>query len=155
MELVEATENDIDALIERWYTLATSMEEYDELNELVYTDVEDVPADGFKKYLDADNITPYLIVNEGDTIGFVVLQEGHHPSRRYSAYLRLVDLYIDEDQRNRGYGTAVVAQVKELARGQGYDHLKVSCEWENEDARRFYRNMGFRPKQVEHIQSLK
>jgi len=154
MELVEATESDIDALIDRWYALATSMEEYDELNELVYSDVEDVPPDGFKNYLDDDEVTIYLIVDEGGTIGYVILQQGRHPSRRYSDYLRIVDLYIDEDRRDRGYGKAVVEQVKEVARDEGYDHIKVSCEWDNEGARRFYRNTGFRPKQVEYVQSL-
>ena len=154
MELVEATESDIDALIDCWYALATSMEEYDELNELVYSDVEDVPPDGFKNYLDDDEVTIYLIVDEGGTIGYVILQQGRHPSRRYSDYLRIVDLYIDEDRRDRGYGKAVVEQVKEVARDEGYDHIKVSCEWDNEGARRFYRNTGFRPKQVEYVQSL-
>lgn len=154
MELVEATESDIDALIDRWYALATSMEEHDELNELVYSDVEDIPPDGFKNYLDDDEVTIYLIVSEDGTIGYVILQEGHHPSRQYSDFLRIVDLYIDEDRRDRGYGNTVVEHVKELARDQGYDHLKVSCEWDNKDARRFYRNTGFQPKQVEYVQSL-
>ena len=130
------------------------MEEYDELNELVYSDVEDIPSDGFKNYLDDDEVTIYLIVSEDGTIGYIILQEGHHPSRQYSDFLRIVDLYIDEDRRDRGYGNTVVEHVKELARDQGYDHLKVSCEWDNEDARRFYRNTGFRPKQVEYVQSL-
>ena len=127
------------------------MEEYDELNELVYSDVEDIPPDSFKNYLDDDGVTIYLIVNEDGTIGYVILQEGHHSSRQYSDFLRIVDLYIDEDRRDRGYGKTVVEHVKELARDQGYDHLKVSCEWDNEDARRFYRNTGFRPKQVEYV----
>ena len=154
MELEEATEDDIDALIDRWYSLATSMERYDELNQLVYSDVDEVPGDGFQTHLDAEDITDYLIVHENDTIGYVILREGHHPSRRYSDYLRIVDLYIDEGWRDRGYGKAVVERVTEIARDQGYDHLKVSCEWDNEDARRFYRETDFRPKQVEYVQSL-
>ncbi|SNR25772.1 Acetyltransferase (GNAT) family protein [Halorubrum vacuolatum] len=124
------------------------------MNELVYSDIEDIPPDGFKNYLDNDEVTIYLIVDEGGTIGYVILQEGHHPSRRHSDFFRIVDLYIDEDRRDRGYGKTAGEQVKELARDQGYDHIKVSCEWENEDARRFYRNTGFRPKQVEYVQSL-
>lgn len=155
MELVEATEDDIDALVDRWYSLAKSMETYDELNRLAYTGVDDVPSDGFQTRLDAEDVTDYLIVHENDTIGYVVLREGHHPSRRYSDYLRIVDLYVDEGWRDRGYGKAVVTRVKEIARDQGYDLLKVSCEWENKDARRFYGDSGFRPKQVEYVQSVR
>lgn len=154
MELVEATEDDIDILIDRWYSLAKSMEAYDELNQLVYTDVDDVAKDGFLNHLDAEDITDYLIVHENETIGYVILREDRHPSRQYSDYLRIVDLYIDEDQRNRGHGTAVVDRIKEVARDRGCDHLKVSCEWQNEDARRFYQDTDFRPKQVEYVQPL-
>jgi GNAT superfamily N-acetyltransferase len=154
MELVEATEDDLDALVDRWYSLASSMESYDELNELVYADVDDVSADGFRERLDAEDVTDYLVVHENETIGYVVLQDGHHPSRQHSQYLRIVDLYIDEGWRSRGHGTAVIERVKEIARRQGCDHLKVACEWENEGARRFYRETEFRPKQVEYAQPL-
>jgi len=155
MELVEATTEDLDALVDRWYSLAESMESFDDLNELVYADADDVPEDGFRDQLDDERITDYLIVHESETIGYVKLREGHHPSREYSHYLRIVDLYIDEDRRNRGHGTDVVERVKEVARDRDCDHLKVSCEWQNEDARRFYRDTGFRPKQVEYAQPLK
>jgi ribosomal protein S18 acetylase RimI-like enzyme len=65
-----------------------------------------------------------------------------------------VNIAIDEAHRNRGHGTAVVERAKALARDRGCDHLKVSCEWNNDAARRFYRNTGFRPKQVDHAQPL-
>lgn len=154
MDLVEATEDDLEALVDRWYSLAKSMEAYDELNELAYEDVDDVPDDGFRAHLEDDDITDYLVVHEDETIGFVTLREGHHPSREYSHYLRVVNLAIDEEQRNRGHGSRVLEHVEELARERGCDHLKVSCEWENEGARRFYRETGFRPKQVDYAQPV-
>lgn len=154
MELTEATADDLQALVDRWYSLASSMEQFDELNELVYTDVGDVPPDGFRDRLDDEGITDYLIRHENETIGYVTLREGHHRSRKYSQYLRIVDLHIDEGRRNRGHGTAVVERVEAMAREQGCDHLKVSCEWDNEDARRFYRESGFRQKQVDYAQPL-
>ena len=154
MKLVEATAADLDALVERWYALARSMEAYDELNRLTYDDVDEVPEDGFRTHLDDESVTDYLVVHEGKTVGFLTLSAGQHPSRQYSQYLRIVNLAIDDDHRNEGHGTAVVDQVKELARDRGCDHLKVSCEWENEDARRFYHEAGFQPKQVDYAQPL-
>ncbi|WP_440764928.1 GNAT family N-acetyltransferase [Natronorubrum sp. DTA7] len=154
MKLVEATANDLDTLVDRWYDLAAGMEEHSELNELVYPDVHEVPDDGFRAHLDNEDITDYLIVHDDETIGFVTLREGRHPSRQYSKYLRIVNIAIDEDDRSRGHGTAVVERVKELARERGCDHLKVSCEWQNEGARRFYRNADFQPKQVDYAQPL-
>lgn len=142
MDLVEATEDDLNALVDRWYSLGKSMESYDELNELVYTNADDVPKDGFRSHLESEETAYYLIVHENETIGYVLLQEGQHLSRQYSSYLRIVDLHIDEDRRNRGHGTAVVERVKQMACNRGCDYLKVSCEWQNEDARRFYRDTG-------------
>ncbi|WP_435064779.1 GNAT family N-acetyltransferase [Halobaculum sp. EA56] len=154
MELVEATAADLDALVERWYDLATAMAEHSELNELAYADVEAVPDDGFRAHLADDEVTDYLVVHDGETIGFLTLREGRHPSRTHSRYLRIVNVAIDEEHRGRGHGTAVVDRVKGLARERGCDHLKVACEWENEGARRFYRDAGFRPKQVDYARPL-
>lgn len=154
MELIEATAENLDTLVERWYTLASSMEEYDKLNELTYADVNAVSGDGFRTLLDEEAVTIYLIVHEGEVIGYVTLREGHHPSRKYSQYLRIVDLAIDEGHQNQGHGTEVVDRVKELAQDWGCDHLKVSCEWHNKGARRFYRETGFRPKQVDYALPL-
>lgn len=154
MELTEATAENLDELVGRWFTLAKSMEAYDELNELRYTEVGEVPDDGFRALLDEDDVTIYLVAHEEEPIGYVTLREGHHSSREYSRYLRIVDVIIDEEHRGQGHGTAVVERVKELARDRGCDHLKVSCEWQNEDARRFYREAGFRPKQVSYAQTV-
>lgn len=153
MELVEATADDLDALAERWYELAKSMAEFAELNELAQVETGDI-ADAFRAHLDDEDTTDYLVVHDGDTIGFLTLSEGRHPSRRYSRYLRIVNLAIDEGSRNRGHGTAVVERVRTLARERGCDHLTVACEWDNEGARRFYRDAGFRPKQVDYAQPL-
>lgn len=154
MELLEATADDLDTLVERWYVLATAMADHDELNELVYPDVEAVPEDGFREHLDDEDVTDYLVVHDGETIGFLTLREGRHPSRRYARYLRVVNLAIDEGHRGRGHGTGVLERVEGIARERGCDHLKVACEWHNEGARRFYRDAGFRPKQVEYALPL-
>ncbi|WP_049996199.1 GNAT family N-acetyltransferase [Halococcus sediminicola] len=154
MKLIEATAEDLDAIVDRWYSLAKSMEAYSELNELSYADVDEVSDDGFRAHLDDEEVTDYLIVHETESIGFLTLREGYHSSREYSHYLRIVNLAIDEDRRNRGHGSEVVDLVKEIARDRGCDHLKVSCEWHNKDARRFYHDTDFRPKQVDYAQSL-
>lgn len=154
MELVEATADDLDGLVARWYDLAKTVENYSELNEIVYTDADEVPEDGFREHLDDEAITDYLVVRDDVTIGFLTLREGRHPTRRYSRYLRIVNLAIDETHRDQGYGTAVIERVKEVASERGCDHLKVSCEWQNEGARQFYRDTGFEPKQVDYVQPV-
>ena len=154
MELVEAGEGDLDALIERWYDLATAMEEHSELNEIAYEDAGSVPDDGFRAHLDDPETTDYLAVDDGETVGFVTLETGDRPSRERGRYLDVVNLEIDADHRNEGYGTAVLERVAAMARDDDRDYITVSCEWENEGARRFYRDAGFEPKQVTYARSL-
>jgi len=154
VHLVEATDSDLDALVDRWYDLAREMEQYDELNELSYERRAAVPDDGFRALLDDDSVSNYLVAHDGETIGFLTLREGEHPSREQARYLRIENLAIDEAHRNRGHGTAVVERVRELARERDCDQLKVGCEWHNEGARRLYRSLGFRPKQVQFAQSV-
>lgn len=154
MELVEASPEDIDALVKRWYSLAEAMEAYDELNELAYEGLDDVSGDGFRAHLTDDDVTDYLVVHDDVTIGFVTLRESHHPSRRHARSLRIVNLMLDEGYRNQGHGTAVVERVADIASESGCDSVVASCEWHNEDARRFYRDVGFRPKQVDFARQI-
>jgi ribosomal protein S18 acetylase RimI-like enzyme len=154
MELVEATEDDLDALVERWYGLATSMEAYSELNELDSENASEVSDDGFRAHLDDPSITDYLVAVDGDTVGFVTVETDRHPSRERSEYLDIVNLAIDEEHRNRGYGTEVLDRVAAMARDRECDYLTVSCEWRNDGARRFYRDAGFEPKRVTYARPL-
>lgn len=154
MELVEAGVDDLGELVDRWYSLATAMESYDELNAVRYDSVSDVPDDGFRSHLDDDQITDYLVVLEDEPIGFVTLREGHHPSREYAKYLQIVNIAIDDGHQNQGHGSAVIDRVVEMGRDRGCDYLTVSCEWQNDGARRLYRETGFRPKQVEYARPL-
>ena len=154
MELVEADEDDLDALVERWYELATAMESYSALNEITYGDAAAVPDDGFRAHLDDPATTDYLVVVDGETVGFVTLETGERPSRERGRYLDVVNLDIDPEHRNEGYGTAVLDRVETMAREADRDYLTVSCEWNNDGARRFYRDAGFEPKQVTYARSL-
>ena len=154
MQLTEATEEDIPKLVEYWYALASGMEQYSEFNEVAYDGIEDVPEDGFVRHLEDDDVTDYLIEDAGESVGFVTLREGNHPSRTYAKYVHIVNLFVTPDSRNQGYGSQVVEAVTELARADGCDHLKVSCEWENEGARRFYEDIGFEEKQVTFVQKI-
>ncbi|ELZ36526.1 GCN5-like N-acetyltransferase [Halorubrum saccharovorum DSM 1137] len=154
MELVEATEADLDALVERWYDLATSMEPYSELNELAFEEATAVPDDWFRAHLDDPSVTDYLVVVDGDAVGFVTVKSGRRPSRKRSRYLKIVNLAVDEEHRNRGYGTEVLDRVAAMARDQDRDYVTVSCERGNDGARRFYRDSGFEPKRVTFVRSL-
>jgi RimJ/RimL family protein N-acetyltransferase len=154
MELVEATEDDVDTLVTLWFDLATDMERYSTLNRLSYSDADDVPEEPFREQFEHEDVTILLLEDGGVTVGFLTLRRGRHPSREHSQYLEIVDLFVDEEHRNRGYGSEAVEWVKERARQDGCDHLDVGCEWNNRGARRFYEACGFTEKQVQFTYRL-
>lgn len=154
MQFVEADETALGTLTELWYALATEMESYSDLNNLVYTSVDEVSEDGFRRQLESDSVSNVLLQESGETIGFLTLSEGTHPSREYSEYVKLINLFVKPEHRNQGYGTEAVEWVKERAAERGCDHLKVSFEVENDGARRFYGGHGFEEKQIESVYRL-
>jgi len=154
MHCIEADETAVETLTEMWYTLATEMEVYSDLNELIYSTVDEVPETGFRRQLESDSVTNFLLQESGETIGFLTLSDGTHPSREYGEYLKLVNLFVKPGHRNQGYGTEAVEWVKEQAAERGCDHLKVSFEVANDGARRFYGRHGFEEKQIESVYRL-
>jgi len=153
MELAAATREDVETLAEYWHALATEMEPYSDLNEIAYDDAEPAEA-GFERLLDSEETEIYLLVADGDEIGYLLLREGDHPSRTYSEYLDLVDLYVAPDHRDSGHGSDALDAVERLARDRGVDYVEVSCEWVNDGARRFYEDNGFEPKQVTYARRV-
>jgi ribosomal protein S18 acetylase RimI-like enzyme len=154
MELVEATEDDVDMLAELWFALATDMEQYSELNRLSYSTGDEVPGASFEEQIEREDVT-VLLLREGDaTLGYLTLRRGTHPSRVHADYLHIVDLFVDEAYRSHGYGSEAVERVKKMAQERGCDYLKVSCERNNAGARRFYEDCGFEEKRVQYTYRL-
>ena len=153
MELVKADREDVDALAERWFSLASEMERYSALNDLAV----ELPAEasgGFERQLDSDDTAVYLIEAEGSTVGYLTLRTGERPSRERSRYATVVDLFVDPAHRNRGHGSEAIQAAKRIAAERGAEYVTVSCEWGNDDARRFYEECGFEEKRVTFAQRL-
>jgi GNAT superfamily N-acetyltransferase len=153
MELVRARNDDVDVLADLWYSLASEMVEYSELNELT-ADVRERAWDGVTGWIQRDDTTVFLIKIDSTTIGYVLLEEGERPSREHSEYTKIVDLFVEADYRNQGHGSEVIDLLKERAREGNSDYLEVSCEWNNVDARRFYEDTGFTEKRVTFVREL-
>lgn len=153
MELVEATRADVDELAEYWFALASGMEQYSELNELAVERPAEARA-GFEQQLDREDTTVFLIQTEGTSVGYLMLREGTRPSREYSEYATIVDLFVEPEHRGKGHGSDAVEAVKEIASERGCAYVTVSCEWDNDGARRLYERNGFDEKQVTYVQRL-
>ena len=154
MELVQAGKEDIEKIVGLWHSLAEEMAPYSELNELNANSSEEVSREGFRKHLRSADYTTYLIKQDEKIAGYVKLKQGRHPSRNKSEYTKIIDLYIKERFRGQGIGTEVIEKVEQIASDRGSEYIKVSSEWENKGARRFYKKNGFAEKKVEFVQEL-
>jgi ribosomal protein S18 acetylase RimI-like enzyme len=153
MKIREADENDVETLSKLWCKLAKGMEQYSELNELK-DNAKKESKNGFSKLLDDKNTSIFLLEVEDEMVGFMVLQEGEHPSRTHEKYISIVDLFVEDRYRSQGYGTEMMEKAEAYAEKHGCDHLKVSAEVENIEARRFYENNGYKEKQIKYVKEL-
>ena len=55
----------------------------------------------------------------------------------------ITELYLDEDVRRRGYGTATLRFVEGVLRGMGVHALELQVEQDNAEAKAFYARNGF------------
>jgi len=73
MKLVEATADDLDYLVERWYALGhdgvTRRTERTRVRRC-----RSVPEGGFRAHLDDEYVTDYLVVENAEAFGFVTLK---------------------------------------------------------------------------------
>lgn len=53
------------------------------------------------------------------------------------------ELFVVEEERNKGYGTEMVNQVKKMILEEGYEALSIDVVPRNTDAIRLYQRLGF------------
>ncbi|HEY7587811.1 MAG TPA: GNAT family N-acetyltransferase [Thermoplasmata archaeon] len=61
----------------------------------------------------------------------------------YAPHVELSDLFVDEAFRRQGIGTALLRSAEDLARIRGAPRLYVLTGFDNEEAKAFYRGLGF------------
>lgn len=63
----------------------------------------------------------------------------------------LQDLFVDESMRRSGLGARLVSETVKRAQSRGANHLRLSVHHTNVDAQAFYRQLGLRVRDDEHI----
>lgn len=152
MELLEAGKDDVQVLAELWHSLAEEMEKYSELNEICEGS-QKTAEKSFREILDKDEGKIFLI-KEGEIAGYTSIEHGRHESRKISRYTEIIDLFVKKDYRSQGIGSETVEEIKSIADQNDSEYLKVSAEWKNSRARKFYTENGFKEKQVKFVQRL-
>jgi ribosomal protein S18 acetylase RimI-like enzyme len=91
----------------------------------------------------------YFVAREGEVpVGYAMTQTVRGPDDTFEVrggIVEVITLVVDESQRARGIGAALIAAVREFAAGKGIDTVKVAVMVGNTRAASFYRRLGFEP----------
>lgn len=153
MDIKRARENSIKEVKDMWVELARLMEPYSEINEL-NTSADEEALEGFQKLFTDDRYAIFLGKKNTQTIGFMVLKKGKQDARKKRYYTKISDLFVKERHRNQGHGKEFLEKAEDWAENHGCTYLKVSSEWENREARNFYKQNDYQEKQVEYSKTI-
>ena len=94
-------------------------------------------------YRDAGDVYPFAIYDDDTPVGFMMLDEEEEDRERCLIIWRI--MFPAENQR-RGYGTAVIRKIIDLARESGkYDALLIDYAPDYHIAEHVYKKLGFLP----------
>ena len=111
--------------------------------DIYYHSEEPYPKDFFLEDI-RDKMVYVARVNR-HVAGYVVLSviEKGGPGTVEKRQLRLDSICVDEQQRGKGIGSAMLSDVCALARAMNCTELMLGVHPENENAMRFYQKFGF------------
>ncbi len=81
---------------------------------------------------------------QGRILGFITYREGLDVLEQDQREMHIPDLVVVEDARGTGVGTALIDQVRILARDRGIHRLTISVLAQNRAAQGVYERYGFR-----------
>lgn len=153
MEIRDARPGEEEMIVEDfWHPLAKRMENYSSLNNLNDSAVEK-GIEPMRERIESEEYR-VLILEEDGPKAYMMLEEEISMTREKGRCVKIADLYVKEGWRGQGFGTAMIKKAREHAENRDFDYLKVASEWENEEAREFYRKKGFKPKKVQYVDEL-
>lgn len=94
----------------------------------------------------------FLLVAKEDTniIGFIlasiVEKEGRHT--KFKKSLHINTLGTKKDSQNKGIGTALINEIKKIAKENKCDNINLSVWSFNENAIKFYKHAGFKNQKI-------
>ena len=86
----------------------------------------------------------FVVVAEidGKVVGYLLGEEGKIPYYDFKI-AELCNMCIDSNYRKQGIGNALYKEFENHFKEQGINHFTVTASFKNENAKSFYKKMGF------------
>ena len=153
MEIRDARPGEEEMIVKDfWHPLAKTMESYSSLNDLDDS-AKEKGVGPMRERIESEEYR-VLILEKNGPKAYMMLEEEISITRSKGRCVKIADLYVKEGWRGQGLGTAMIKKAREHAENRDFDYLKVASEWENEEAREFYRKKGFKPKKVQYVDKI-
>lgn len=104
--------------------------------------------DFLRKFIERNNADYLLAELNGTIVGFINVQKSAHPpypSFRHHEFAMIEDAVVDMPLRGKGIGRKLFTTAIEWARQHDLKYIQTSVWHDNEGAREFYLEEGFRP----------
>jgi ribosomal protein S18 acetylase RimI-like enzyme len=108
-------------------------------------DCDDAIIEDFKSCQENDRLKFKVFVAadaDDKPLGFVSIGEIQNPTVKLP-YGAILDLYVDDKQRNKGVGNELLAHALKFINEQGYSHAGLYVSIKNEAAAQMYKKSGF------------
>ncbi|QSG12529.1 Acetyltransferase (GNAT) family [Halapricum desulfuricans] len=145
-----ATMDELDRLVERWLELAAGQREYG--SQLQTATNRSRIRDSFARRIAGGQAR---VARDGDRIvGFVTFtMEGSTFSKSVQRGV-VQNLYVESESRSEGIGTRLLEAAERALIEAGADAISLEAMADNESARQFYRDRGYRPHRVTYEKSV-
>lgn len=145
---------DAEKVAELAYKLAVQHQEYNPKRFSVFAQIEQM-ADFYGRQTNSKEASVLVAELEKQIVGFAYLE---FEARNYAGLLEnavwLHDIYIEETARGNNVGKLLIEQAKETAKEMGANKVMLSAAFQNEYARNFFEQQGFRTTMVEMMLNL-
>jgi ribosomal protein S18 acetylase RimI-like enzyme len=103
--------------------------------------------DGEKYYKEVTSNSEYICIlaeDNGKPVGYLA---GSHKNLTYRTVkiMELNDMGVSPEYRSQGIGSLLVAELKRIAKSEGYQTIYVNSYFKNTKAIEFYKKQGFEP----------
>ena len=105
------------------------------------TDAADIPA-RFARFSADSNAAAFVAESEGAVVGMATIHL-RHTINHESPIAQLTLLVVDEANRTRGIGRALVGAAEHFAHGRGAKRINVTTALHRAGAHAFYERMGY------------
>ena len=151
------TQNDFPALLSLWQGQYDYHSNLDPEYYVSYHQLQEQFKDYLQDLIDAKGDVQILVAEmEGRLLGFVTfhLSAETYFDTKIREFGEVLEIYVDERERQRGVGTLLMQAAEEYFRKQKVKYLKVQSFANNLGGEKFYPKIGYRKIMLTYLKKI-